>query len=480
MSKTLCRAFFWLAAFLAAPALFPSMAAEPSPNRARPNIIFILADDLGYGELGCYGQKLIQTPQLDRMAAEGLRFTRFYAGSTVCAPSRSVLMTGRHMGHTRVRGNASGAQRTAQMLRDEDFTIAELLKRAGYRTGLIGKWGLGLPGDEGHPNKQGFDYFFGYLSQVHAHNHFPDHLWRNDEKVPLPNRIVPMSQDGAGYSTNRLVYAGDEFAREALEFVEKNRAEPFFLYLALVVPHANNERNRALGNGAEVPDLGAYKAEPWSEQLKGHAAMITRMDAGIGRLLARLRELGLAENTLVLFSSDNGPHKESGQDPNFFDPNGPLRGFKRDLYDGGIRVPMIAWKPGTIKPGTTSHVAYFGDVMATFAEITNQKAPDNLDSISFLPTLADNPKSQRTHDYLYWEFHEGGFTQGALLQGRWKGIRVKRLDAPVQIFDLEGDPGEQNDLAASHPERVEEFRRLFVTARTDSPEWPIKEAAPSQ
>jgi arylsulfatase A-like enzyme len=469
-------AFVFLLLTLAAPGLQTGGAEAPKTDRARPNIIFILADDLGYGELGCYGQKIIQTPNLDRMAAEGLRFTRFYAGSTVCAPSRSVLMTGQHMGHTRVRGNASGTQRTAQMLRDEDFTVAELLKKGGYRTGLIGKWGLGMPGDEGHPNKQGFDYFFGYLSQVHAHNHFPSYLWRNNEKVPLPNDLAPMGQDGAGYSTNRAAYAGDEFAREALEFVEKHRSEPFFLYLSLVVPHANNERNRALGNGAEVPDFGPYQHEPWTEQLKGHAAMITRMDGDIGRLLARLRELGLAENTLVMFTSDNGPHKESGQNPDFFDPNGPLRGFKRDLFDGGIRVPAITWKPGTIKPGTTDHVAYFGDVMATFAEITGQKAPEGLDSISFLPTLAGNQAAQRTHEHLYWEFHEGGFTQGALIGGRWKGIRLKRLDAPIQVYDLSSDPGEEKNLASEQPARVERFKKLFAEGRKDSAEWPVKEA----
>jgi len=274
----------------------------------RPNIIFIMADDLGYGELGSYGQQKIKTPNFDRMAREGLRFTRMYAGSTVCAPSRSVLMTGLHTGHTTVRGNAGVQDRTPQMLRSNDVTVAKLLKNAGYRTGLIGKWGLGMD-DEGHPNRQGFDYFYGYLSPIHAHNHFPDHLWRNRERVNLSNRIHPMSADGAGYATNAVEFAGDLFAEEALDFIEastnKNNA-PFFLYYTPVVPHANNERKKALGNGMEVPDFGPYANENWDAPLKGHAAMITRLDADIGRLLQKLKLLGIQRNTLVIFTSDNG------------------------------------------------------------------------------------------------------------------------------------------------------------------------------
>jgi arylsulfatase A-like enzyme len=453
------------------------VAAVNGAETRPPNIILILADDLGYGELGSHGQKLVQTPNLDRMAREGLRFTRFYAGSTVCAPSRSVLMTGKHTGHTTVRGNGSGSKPDPQMLRAEDVTVAEVLKRAGYKTGLVGKWGLGLEDSEGHPNRQGFDYFFGYLNQTHAHNHFPDFLWRNQEKVALPNKIVPMGPAGAGYATNRVLYAGDAFAKEAVEFVEGAREGPFFLFLSLVVPHANNERNRALGNGTEVPDFGPYKNKEWSEQLKGHAAMITRMDRDVGSLLARLKELNLATNTIVLFSSDNGPHKEGGQDPNFFDPNGPLRGFKRDLYEGGIRVPLIAWWPGKIKAGTTDHVAYFGDFMETMAELAGASSPENLDSISFAPTLFGDASRQKNHPHLYWEFHEGGFSQAAIVDGRWKGIRQKRLDAPLEVYDLATDLGEENNLAGKEPARVAEFRRLFRESRADSPLWPIKEAA---
>lgn len=460
-------------------------------ERAKPNIIFILADDMGYGELGSYGQQKMKTPNLDRMAREGLRFTRFYAGSTVCAPSRSVLMTGQHTGHTTVRGNAGQKDRRPQMLRAEDVTVAEVLKGAGYRTGLIGKWGLGLPGDEGHPNAQGFDYFYGYLSQHHAHNHFPDHLWRNNEKVKLRNRIVAMGDDGAGYATNAVEFAGDLFAEEALDFIEAatNRVnQPFFLYYAPVVPHANNERKRALGNGMEVPDFGPYANETWDEALKGHAAMVTRLDADVGRILQKLKLLGIQRNTLVIFTSDNGPHKEGGQDHEFFDPNGPYRGFKREFTDGGIRVPFIAWWPGKVQAGASAHLGYFGDMMATFAELAGVAAPEKIDSISIVPTLlrprtqggratAAMAKPQRQHRYIYFEFHEGGFSQAVIMDGRWKAIRMKRLDAPIEIYDMQVDPGETRDVAAKHPSLVKQAELVFRTERTDSPLWPIREAA---
>ena len=462
---------------------------SPAATATKPNIIFIMADDLGYGELGSYGQRKIKTPNLDRMAREGMRFTRFYAGSTVCAPSRSVLMTGQHTGHTTVRGNVGGTNRTAQTLRSHDVTVAEVLKSAGYRTGLIGKWGLGMPRDEGHPNRQGFDYFFGYLSQVHAHNHFPDHLWRNTNRVRLSNRIVPMAQDGAGYSTNKSEFAGDLFAEDVLDFVEAStnaNNTPFFLYYAPVVPHANNERKKALGNGMEVPDFGLYENEPWEDALKGHAAMITRLDADIGRLLQKLKLLGIHRNTLVIFTSDNGPHKEGAKDHDFFDPNGPLNGFKRDFTDGGIRVPFIAWWPGKVQPSTANHLCYGGDMMATFAELAGATPPESLDSISIVPTLL-RPRThggratslvgraQPDHNHLYFEFHEGGFSQAVIIGGRWKGIRMKRLDAPIELYDLHTDEGEQRNVAESHPSIVKHVELLFRTERTDSPLWPIKE-----
>ncbi|HRQ88075.1 MAG TPA: arylsulfatase, partial [Bacteroidia bacterium] len=329
----------------------------------RPNLIWIMADDLGWGELGCYGQQVVRTPHLDRMAAEGLRFTHFYAGATVCAPSRSVLMTGLHHGHTRVRGNAGTDNPEAQALRPDDFTVAAALQQAGYRTALVGKWGLGDlgPAETGLPQKQGFDECFGYLSQRHAHNHFTDFLWRNGEKIALPNVVTPVGGDGMGYAEDGILFADDLFADEALKFVSNNQDRPFFLYWSLVLPHANNERAKALGDGANVPDYGPYAKMDWPDPDKGHAAMITRMDGYVGRMLARLAELGLDQNTLVVFTSDNGPHRESKHDLSRFKPSGPYTGTKRSLTDGGIRVPFIAWWPGTVRPGESAHVGYFPD-----------------------------------------------------------------------------------------------------------------------
>lgn len=425
-----------------------SAAAQPAP---KPNIIFILADDLGYGDLGSYGQRIIQTPNLDRLAAEGIRFTQFYAGSTVCAPSRSVLMTGRHMGHTRVRGNAGAGNYAAQTLGASDVTVARVLQQAGYATGLIGKWGLGEIESEGAPGRHGFDYFFGFVNQTHAHNHYPDFLWRNSEKVALPNVVTPAGVvPGAGYATRREQYAGDLFFAEARAFIERHRDRPFFLDLSLTVPHANNERARALGDGQEVPDYGLYAAKDWADPLKGQAAMITRMDRQIGELLAQLTQLGLDARTLVIFTSDNGPHKEGGPayDPDFFDANGPLRGIKRSLTDGGIRVPFLARWPGRITAGGTStHVGYFGDLMATFAELAGAVPPAAIDSLSLVPALLGRG-AQAKHDYLYWEFYESGFDQAVLLGGRWKGIRLKSPSVPMQIYDLASDPGETTDVAA--------------------------------
>ena len=313
----------------------------------KPNLIFILADDLGYGDLGCYGQKLIQTPHLDRMAAEGMRFTQFYAGSTVCAPSRSVLMTGLHTGHTRVRGNAGTVNPLAQSLRPGDMTVARALKAAGYATALIGKWGLGDEGEAavGLPTRQGFDYFFGYANQHHAHNYYPDFLMRGEEQVKLRNKVAPGSADnpvakrfGVGYASEKVEYSHDLIAAEGLKWVEQNQDRPFFLYFALTTPHANNEANRDLKNGQEVPDFGIYADKDWSPQNKGQAAMISRMDRDIGRLFELLKKLKLEEHTLVMFSSDNGPHNEGGHTPELFQPSGPLRGMKRSLTDGGIRA----------------------------------------------------------------------------------------------------------------------------------------------
>ncbi len=457
-------------------ALLAPLAAFAAPAR-QPNLIWIMADDLGYGDLGSYGQKVTTTPRLDRMAAEGMRFTQFYAGATVCAPSRSVLMTGRHHGRTRVRGNAGQTNPAAQALREGDATVAATLRSAGYATALIGKWGLGDVGaaESGLPRRHGFDHFFGFLNQTHAHNHFPDFLWRNEQRIALPNKVTPVGPvPGAGYATEAVLFADDLLADEALKFVANHQHKPFFLYWSMVIPHANNERTRELRNGAHVPDFGPYAGKDWPEQDKGQAAMITRMDGYVGRMLDHLRQLGLAENTLVLFTSDNGPHNESNHDLSRFQPSGPLNGTKRSLTDGGIRVPAIAWWPGTVRPGVSGHVAYFGDWFATAAELAGTATPAGLDSISFAPALRGKG-DQRTHEFLYWEFHERGFSQAALYQGRWKGIRERSLSAPVALYDLREDIGERTNVAARHPDIAARIDAYLKTARSDSPDWKPRE-----
>ncbi|MFN7363986.1 MAG: arylsulfatase [Pirellulaceae bacterium] len=447
-----------------------------SPVPPRPNLIWIVADDLGYGELGSYGQKTIATPRLDQMASEGMRWTRFYSGATVCAPSRSVLMTGLHHGHTPVRGNAGKENPQAQALPDGTLTIAKAMQNAGYRTALIGKWGLGDigPAQSGLPNRQGFDFFYGFLNQRHAHNHYPSFLWRNDQKESLPNDLVELGGDGAGYATQPQQYADDLFLEESIRWIDDRNAHPFFLMLSLVSPHANNERRTKLGDGTEVPSLGSYQDAPWPAQDRGHAAMIGHMDHLIGKLLDHLRRTRLDQNTLVLFTSDNGPHQESGHDPKRFQPSGPLRGFKRSLTDGGIRVPMIAWWPGTVHANSTSHhVSYQGDLFATALELAEQKAPPPPDSISLAKELRGNGATEQ-HEFLYWEFHEQGFRQAALYQGRWKGIRSGGADKPIVLYDLLNDPSESNDVAADHPQIVGSIDRYLRDARSDSIHWPAR------
>jgi arylsulfatase A-like enzyme len=449
------------------------LAASCASASARPNLIWILADDLGYADLGCYGQTVITTPHLDRMAKEGMRFTHFYAGATVCAPSRSVLMTGLHHGHTRVRGNAGQTNPAAQALQPGDVTVASVLQKSGYKTALIGKWGLGDIGvaESGLPRKQGFDFFYGYLSQHHAHNHFPDYLWRNESKEPLSNVIVPVGEDGAGYPTKAVQFADDLFADEALKFVTENKTQPFFLYWSMVIPHANNERGRILGDGAQVPDYGPYAEKDWPNPDKGQAAMISRLDSYVGRMMEHLKALGLAENTLVIFTSDNGPHNESKHDLTRFHPAGHYTGIKRSLTDGGIRVPFIAWWPGKVQPGESSHVGYFPDWLPTAAELAGAPTPEQTDGISLVPVLTGKAADQKSHEFLYWEFHEGGFKQAALYQGRWKGIRSGGPDLPVQLFDQETDIAEKMDVAAQHPEIAAKIGDYLKTARTPLPEW---------
>lgn len=462
------------------PLLSGVFAAADAPSK--PNIIFIMTDDLGYGDLGCYGQKLIETPRLDQMAAEGLRFTDFYAGNTVCAPSRSVLMTGQHAGHTHVRGNASGPDMAKQSLRDQDLTVAEVARAAGYRTGLCGKWGLGdfaLGGEDGLPANQGFDFSYGYLNQVHAHNYYPEFLWRGDAKVKLRNVVqrADRSYGGftGGWATKKVDYSHDMIAGEALEFIRRNGStdseKPFFLYLSVTIPHANNEATPGVGNGQEVPDYAQYADRDWSDPDKGQAAMISRMDGDVGRILDLLEELNISEETIVMFTSDNGPHNEGGHHPEMFAPAGPLRGMKRALYEGGVRVPMIVRWPGTTPAGTTSdHVGYFGDLMATVADLAGVDCPENTDSISFLPTVFGDTGAQQPHEYLYWEFYEQGGRQ-AVRSGKWKAIRQPWLTGQTELYDLSKDIGEQNDVAAANSKMVAELEAMMAAAHVEHPSW---------
>jgi arylsulfatase A-like enzyme len=427
---------------------------QPFDLRPRkPNIIFILADDLGYGELGCYGQQKIKTPNLDRMASEGMRFTQCYAGTTVCAPSRASLMTGLHTGHTRIRGNA------AVPLLAQDITVAEILKPGGYKTAAVGKWGLGLANTPGTPNKHGFDEWFGYLGQTHAHDYYPTQLFRND-------RIFTLEKNVGG---KKGQYSHDMFTMVASNFVRVNKFTPFFLYLAYTIPHANNELKQ---KGMQVPSAEPYENEDWPEPEKHKAAMITRMDRDIGELFKQLKKMNMDSNTVVFFSSDNGPHKESGVDPEFFRASGPFRGIKRDMYEGGIRAPMIARWPGKIKPGVVSDQVWaFWDFLPTAAEIAGLKAPGKTDGISILPTLLGQ-KQTNQHEFLYWEFHEKGSKQAVRI-GDWKAIRIA-IGKPLELYDLKADPGETRDVAMEHPDVIAKIEEYLKTARTDSPRWPLK------
>lgn len=437
-----------------------------STSQSVPNIVLILADDLGYGDLGCYGQKTLATPNLDRLAAEGMRFTQHYAGSTVCAPSRCVLLTGLHTGHCRVRGNGPG------QLLDEDVTVAEVLKRAGYRTGCVGKWGVGNPPPLDDPKRHGFDYFYGYINMFHAHNFYPEFIIRNGERVALRNEVEPQWKggDGRGIATKRVDYVPDLVTAEALSFIERNREEPFFLYFAMNVPHTNNEASRGPRpeRGMEVPSFGEFADREWPAPEKGFASMIRNIDADVGKVLAKLAELELDKKTLVIFSSDNGPHQEGGHEMPFFDSNGPLQGKKRDLYEGGIRVPMIARWPGRVQAGAVSpHVSGFQDVLPTLAQLAGAETPAH-DGLSMVPTLLGEG-DQLQHGHLYWEFLEQGGRR-AVLQGNWKGVQLNtdtNPDGPIELYDISTDIAEAHNIAADHPEIVSQLAALMRESHVD-------------
>ncbi len=448
---------------------------------SKPNIVYILADDLGYGDLSCYGQTHFQTPNLDKMAAEGMMFTQHYAGTTVCAPSRSSLMTGQHTGHTPIRGNKGWEPEGQWPLPAEAFTMAEMLKEAGYVTGAFGKWGLGFINTEGDPNKQGIDEFYGFNCQSLAHNYYPGHLWDNHEKVMLEENTGDKFE----------IYAPELIHKRALEFIQKNKDKPFFLYYPNIIPHAElllPEENLAQFRGKFLPEnvykgtepgdprfrTGGYGTQP--ESHAAFAAMVTLLDKQVGEVLAKLKELGLEKNTIVMFSSDNGPHLEGGADPDYFDSNGPLKGYKRDLYEGGIREPMIAWWPGKIQAGSkTDHISAFWDIMPTLAELIGVEAPKNIDGISFLPTLL-NQEGQKEHDYLYWEFHERGGRR-AIRKGDWKLVQYNLFDSEkrtTELYDLSNDIGETNNLASEHPELVNEMLDLMISSHVESDVFPFQ------
>ncbi|WP_262246392.1 arylsulfatase [Parapedobacter soli] len=445
----------------------------------RPNIVFILADDLGYGDLGVYGQTHIHTPNLDRLAAEGMRFTQFYAGTTVCAPSRSVLLTGQHTGHTYIRGNKEIQPEGQEPLADSVQTFAQLLQQAGYTTGAFGKWGLGMVGTSGDPNHKGFDEFFGYNCQRQSHRYYPTHLWHNSEKVILEGNDL----------SQKVHYAPAIIQEKTLAFIENHQDHPFFLFIPTILPHAElqgpeDEYYRQYENMfPETPHKGndygpeatvggyASVAKPRAT----FAAMVSRMDAYVGQVLDKLDELGLADNTIVLFSSDNGPHQEGGADPDFFNSAAGFRGVKRDLYEGGIRTPFIVRWPNHIADASVSdHIGAFWDVMPTLVEITGATRPRYTDGISFLPTLLGQG-NQRQHTYLYWEFHEGGGRQ-AVRMGKWKGIRLnvkENPDAPIALYNLYDDPAETTDVAAEHPEIVGQLAGMMAEAHEESAVFPF-------
>lgn len=471
--KILGALLLFLTLFVFQTLLVGAVATARETSERRPNLVFILADDLGYGDLGCYGQTKIRTPHLDRLAREGTRFTNAYAGATVCSPSRSALLTGQHTGHTRVRGNMAthggmvGKRRDATVRRahltEADRTIGHVLREAGYRTGLIGKWHLDGFNSGAGPLDRGFDWFQGWLvSEPRSYDstYFPSHRFRNRELVP-----IPQNQNGAKGS-----YHPDMCLDEAEEFVRANRERPFFLYLAFNLPHSPYE----------APTFGPYTKESWPDPMKHYASMIHKLDESVGRLMKILSEQGLDEKTLVIFSSDNGPRSEPQQIQTeiveFFDSNGPLRGYKRDLYDGGIRVPAIARWPSRVPAGLTSdRPCYFVDVMPTFAELAGATTPTHADGVSLVPTLLGHSQdlSQR---FLYWEDFEAGFRQ-AVRWGRWKAVRVG-FGGTLELYDVEKDIGETRNVAADHPAVIQRISAYLETARTDSPEFQVPRALP--
>ncbi len=452
-----------------------STSKKTDKKDSKPNIIYILADDLGYGDLGCYEQEMIKTPNIDKLAKDGMQFTQHYAGSTVCAPSRSTLLTGQHTGHTYVRFNGDYQMRPDP----SDITIARYLKDAGYITAMIGKSSTGCQTTPGQPNEKGFDYFYGYLGHGQAHTYFPKYLHRNKEQIDFP-------ENGGSETWRGETYSGDLILKEALTFIKNEKDKPFFLFYASTLPHAQVWAPEEF----EEPYKGKFEETPFMGRKPGRkphygisltpnattAAMISRLDWEVGKILKQLKDQGIEDNTIIMFSSDNGPHQEGGRSPEFFNSSGPFRGIKRDLYEGGIRMPFIVKWPGVVKPGIQSdHISAFWDVLPTLTDIAEADTPKNIDGISFLPTLKGEKSKQKEHKYLYWEFYERGGMQ-AVLKGNWKAIKKdvsKNPDSPIELYDLSKDPKELKNLAAKYPDVVKEMAAIFNSARVESPLKPL-------
>ncbi len=482
-------------------AQLPLAGCEEVPQETRetdpdpPNIIYVIADDLGYGDLGSFGQEHIRTPNLDRMAEQGMRLTQHYAGSTVCAPSRSVLLTGYHAGRTQIRGNSEVMPIGQYPLQYGTVTVSTLLQDAGYATGGFGKWGLGYPGSEGMPSYQGFDEFFGFLGQRRAHFFYPEFLFHDRrgegaERVYLEGNVVDDSSPehfqhpGSGPPIEKRHYSADVIHDRAVGFIEEHSDRPFFLYYPSQIPHASltvpdetlqlylNEEGESIFS-EEPRDPGHYTDQPMPKA--AYAAMITHLDGQVGELLDKLEAEGIAENTLVIFTSDNGSHSEGGYHYSMLESNGPLRGGKRDLYEGGIRVPTIAWWPGTISPGSESdHISGFQDMLPTFSELASVTPPPGINGISMVPTLLGSG-NQQEHDYLYWDFPGQGGKQ-AIRKDDWKAVRLHVADEEetrTELYNLAEDIGEQNDLADHHPEMVAQMEELMRQAYVPSHQFPL-------
>lgn len=453
-------------------AAFAALNAQPAPN-----VVFIVADDLGYGDLSCFGQEKFRTPHIDLLAQNGTRFTRSYAGSTVSAPSRASLLTGLHTGHTPIRGNREMKPEGQFPLPEGTFTLFRLFKNAGYATGAFGKWGLGQPGSPGDPNRQGVDEFFGYNCQLLAHNYYPDHLWHNQTRIEFP-------ENGNG---NFGAYSQDLIQEKTLRFIETHKNRPFFLFVPIVLPHAElvvPEDSIVKGLRGRFPETPYRGVDSGPAFRKGgymsqehpratHAAMVVRIDRYVGQIVEKLKETGVYDNTLIVFTSDNGPHREGGADPDFFNSNGIYRGYKRDLYEGGIRVPtVVAWK-NRVPAGKESDFAFaFWDYLPTFAELLKVPHPETLDGISLLPELLGK-KGEKERSYFYFEFQELGGRQ-AVIKGSWKLLHQNiRNGGTYELYNLASDPSENHNLLNIYPEKAEELKEIMRNARTENPHWPL-------